>query len=234
MDKEVRTLVARLLANQHLPRQDKLVKKALTDEAFRQDLDRRLHSCGLKFLDNPYAANVTLVLERDLEQPVLGEQEEWLSNTMNIDRGAIALLMVLWALIILPKRQRQIERKELGDVEGQTEMFADAKPLETGRSVSAPVSRNALISDFGDKLGKATKIKMNLGTLARLGFIIQRQEEIYEGPLLDLVLDYNQLAGRILDGALSDLLGSRLSEVIAAKAARAAAEELEEEEPYDV
>lgn len=216
MDKDVRALVARLLARQHLPRQDRLVRKALTDEAFRQDLDSRLHACGLRLLDNPYAGHVTLALERDMEQSVLGEQDTWLSNTLNLDRGAIALLVVLWALIILPKRQRQIERRDLG--EEQVDMFADAKPLETGRSVSAPVSRKALIADFGDKLGKATKIKMNLGTLARLGFIIQRQEEIHEGPLLDLLLDYNQLAGRVLDGALHDLLGRHLSDVLPAPA----------------
>jgi len=216
MEKDVRILVAKLLANQHLPRQDKLVRKALTDELFRQELDSRLHACGLKFLDNPYAGHVALVLDRDMEQAVLGEQETWLSNTMNLDRSAIALLMVLWALIILPKRQRQIERKELGEAEEQGEMFADEKRLETGRSVSAPISRKALIADFGEKLGKATKIKMNLGALARLGFIIQRQEEIYEGPLLDLVLDYSQLAGRVLDGALSDLLGRHLGDVIPA------------------
>lgn len=214
MDKEVRTLVTRLLAHQHLPRQDKLVRKALTDEAFRQDLNIRLHACGLKLLDNPYAGHVTLALESDMEQSVLGENDTWLSNTLNLDRSAIALLMVLWALIILPKRQRQIERKALDDNQGQEEMFAEEKTLETGRSVSAPLSRNALIADFGDKLGKATKIKMNLGTLSRLGFIIQRQEEIYEGPLLDLVLDYNQLAGRVLEGALNDLLGKHLEDVL--------------------
>jgi hypothetical protein len=137
-----------------------------------------------------------------------------MSNTMNLDRGAVALLMVLWALIILPKRQRQIERKDLEEGQEQQEMFPDGRPLETGRSVSAPISRKALIADFGDKLGKATKIKMNLGALARLGFIIQRQEEIYEGPLLDLLLDYSQLSVRVLDGALHDVLGKHLSEVV--------------------
>ncbi|HOO49687.1 MAG TPA: hypothetical protein PLK94_00200 [Alphaproteobacteria bacterium] len=214
MDKEVRQLVAKLLAHQHLSRQDKLVKKALTDEIFRQDLDSRLQSCGLKFLDNPYAGHVALVLDQDMEQAVLGEQETWLSNTMNLDRSAVSLLMVIWALIILPKRQRQIERKELGEAQEQNELFADEKPIETGRGVSAPINRNALIADFGDKLGKTTKIKMNLGMLARLGFIMQRQDEIHEGPLLDLLLDYNQLAGRVLDGALHDLLGRHLREVL--------------------
>lgn len=214
MEQEVRLLVARLLARQYLPRQDKLVRKALTDEPFRQELESRLSACGLKFLDSPYAGHVTLALTSDMEQGVLGDQETWLSNTMNLDRSAIALLAVLWALIILPKRQRQIERKEWGENQEQTELFADEKPLETGRKVSAPVSRSALIADFGEKLGKATRIRMNLGTLARLGFIIQRQEEIHEGPLLDLLLDYQQLAGRVLDGALSDLLGRRLSDVL--------------------
>ncbi|WP_305043255.1 hypothetical protein [Geoalkalibacter sp.] len=226
MDKDVRALVARLLAHQSLPRQDRQVRKALTDEAFRQDLDSRLHACGLRLLDNPYAGHVTLALERDMEQGVLGEQDTWLSNTLNLDRSAIALLVVLWALIILPKRQRQIERRDLG--EEQADMFADEKPLETGRSVSAPISRNALIADFGDKLGKATKIKMNLGTLARLGFIIQRQEEIFEGPLLDLLLEYNQLAGRVLDGALHDLLGRHLADVLPAPVAE------DDEEEADV
>ncbi|MBJ6725000.1 hypothetical protein [Geomesophilobacter sediminis] len=228
MEKQIRELVARLLAHQHLPRQDRLVKKALTDEAFRQDLDARLHACGLKFLDNPYAGDVTLVLERDMEQGVLGEQETWMSNTMNLDRTAIALLMVLWSLIILPKRQRQVERKELGEAQDQSEMFALEKPLETGKLVSAPVNRNALIADFGDKLGKATKIKMNLGTLARLGFIVQRQDEIHEGPLLDLLLDYHQLAGRVIDGALSDLLGRHLADLKPAPEPDWDEEELEE------
>jgi hypothetical protein len=225
MDKEVRILVSKLLAQQSLPRRDKLVKKALTDEAFRQELDSRLYACGLAFMENPYAGHVALALNRDMEQPVMDDQEEWLSNTMNLDRSAIALLVVLWALIILPKRQRQIERRELGENQEQTEMFADEKPLETGRSVSAPVNRNALIADFGDRLGKSTKIKANLGTLTRLGFIVQRQEEIHEGPLLDLLFDYHQLAGRILDGALHDLLGRRLSEVIT----RPAPDEAEDE-----
>ncbi len=230
MDRDVRGLVSKLLAHQSLSRQDRLVKKALTDEAFRQELESRLHSCGLKFVENPYAGYVALALERDMEQPVMGDREEWLSNTMNLDRGTIALLVVLWALIVLPKRQRQIERREVGDNQGQSELFADEKPLETGRSVSAPVNRNALIADFGDRLGKATKVRANLGTLARLGFIIQRQEEIYEGPLLDLLFDYHQLAGRILDGALHDLLGRRLSEVL--PPSRPA--EQEEEEMADV
>ncbi len=209
METELRTLTARLMANQALRRDDALVVRALTDEAFRQELEQRLKMSGLKFLENPYCDHVCLVLDRDMEQPVMGSGDAWLSNTLGLGRDGIALLMVLWALIILPKRQRQIERKTVD--ENQDELFADEKPLETGSSVSAPVSRNALIADFGELLGRKTRIDGNLSLLARNGFIVRQREMIYEGPLLDLVLDYNQLAERVLGGALQDLLGRDLA-----------------------
>lgn len=212
-ESDVRVLIARLLAHQSLPREDMLVRRALTDEPFRQELDTRLAACGLELLDNPYARHVTLGLRRELEQPVFGGDEAYLSNNMGLDRSAIALLVVLWALIILPKRQHQVERQHRAENTAQRQMFAEQKPLERGETVSDSINRRTLIADFGDKLGKATRIKMNLGQLARLRFIVQRKEEIFEGPLLDLVIDYNTLAGRVLDGALTDLLGERLSDV---------------------
>lgn len=229
MEKDVRILAARLLAHQYLPRQDRLVRKALTEESFRLQLDVHLHGCGLKLIDNPYAEHVSLALERDMEQPVMGEKEGWLSNTLGLDRSALALLVVVWALIVLPKRQRQIERKQLGDDMAQAEMFAQDQPLPVGRCVSAPLNRNTLIADYGEKLGRATRIRMNLGTLARLGFIVQRQDEIHEGPLLDLLFDYTQLAGRVLDGALADLLGRHLGEILDARSS-----DDEEEDEADV
>jgi hypothetical protein len=45
--------------------------------------------------------------------------------------------------------------------------------------------------------------------LARLGFIQRRNKMIFEGPLLDLALDYGILAPRVLGGALEELLAQR-------------------------
>ncbi len=148
-----------------------------------------------------------------MDQAVFGHREVWMSDNLGLDKGALALLVVLWALIILPKRQRQIERQELHDNPDQMSMFKEERLLKQGREVSAPVSKKTLMADFGDKLGR-TKMNINLGVLSRLGFIVQRKEEVYEGPLLDLALDYNTLAGRILDGSLTDLLGKHLADVI--------------------
>ncbi|MGH9960448.1 MAG: hypothetical protein ACREBC_25560 [Pyrinomonadaceae bacterium] len=41
MDRDVQALIARLLAHRALPRDDLLAQRALTDEAFRQELDAR-------------------------------------------------------------------------------------------------------------------------------------------------------------------------------------------------
>ena len=46
----------------------------------------------------------------------------------------------------------------------------------------------------------------NLKLLERHGFITRRGEDIAEGPLLDLLIDYDLIAPRILDGALGDVL----------------------------
>ena len=46
---------------------------------------------------------------------------------------------------------------------------------------------------------------MNLGTLAKLGFIERRGDFILEGPLLDLMMDTDVLKERIINGALVDV-----------------------------
>ena len=60
MTDDAQILIAQLMTHQTLSRENKLVKRALTDEVFRLDIDTRLAACGLKFLDNVYADNVTI------------------------------------------------------------------------------------------------------------------------------------------------------------------------------
>ena len=69
-------------------------------------------ACGLHLLENPYAAHIAVGLKREMEDAVFGQQDNWLSNNMGLQRDGVALLVVLWALIILPKRERQVARHE--------------------------------------------------------------------------------------------------------------------------
>lgn len=203
MTEDAQHLIARLLAHQTLKREDKLVKRALADEIFRSEVDTRLKACGMKFIDNVYADYVTLALTRDSESKVFGTKEVWQNNNFGLARDGVALLVVLWSLIILPKRERQ-EAHQLAE-ENQNDMFGKDKPLPRAEDTSIGISYRALLADFGDKLGRKTRMDMNLGQLARLGFVERKGDLVLEGPLLDLMMDTDTLKDRIINGALSDI-----------------------------
>jgi hypothetical protein len=203
MTDPIASLIARLIAERWLPRDDIAVRELLTDAELRNDLDRRLASVGLRLLEHPYAANIAVCIARPQESAVFGSAKAWSSTNLQLDRDAIALLVVLWALLVLPKRQRQIARQQADRDQDQEQMFAELKPVPVGAEVVEPINERTLLADFGDKLGGKTRIQFNLGALARQGFILRRKERIHEGPMLDLALDYERIAGRVMDGALS-------------------------------
>jgi hypothetical protein len=203
MNDEAQILIAQLMTHQTLRRDNKLVKRALSDELFRADIDARLLACGLKLLDNVYADNVTLALVREVEPKIFGAREAWQNNNFGLARDGVALLVVLWALIILPKRERQEAHQHAEH--DQNDMFGKDKPLPRAEDSSIGISYKALLADFGDKLGKKTRMSMNLGQLRTLGFIEQRGDTIVEGPLLDLMMDTDTLKERIINGALADV-----------------------------
>lgn len=214
MEIELQTLVARLSSHRWLPRRDALVKRALTDELFRNALNDRLSACGLELVEHPYADNVALRIRKELEQPVFGGADLWLSNNLDLKRDQIALLVVVWAMLVLPKRQRQIERRNARSTDRQGEMFSVEKPVPSAAELNISVAEATLLADFGDRLGGKTRISIGLGVLSRHGFIDRRDGRIYEGPLLDLVLDYNRMARRVLDGTLADLFNTRLDDFV--------------------
>ena len=232
MDHELKTLTARLLAQRWLPREDRLVRRALVDDGFRTELDRRLAAIGLQLLDNPYAAHVGVALQAELAEPVFGGGREYAASNLGLTRDEVALLVVIWALIVLPKRERQLTRRELVD-DGQADLFNADKPMGHGEAVSGSLAEAALIADFGPRLGGKTKMRhFMLGKLARLGFIERRNGQISEGPLLDLALDYRIMAERIINGTLGEVLAAAGHPV--EQAVREAFDDDEDEDEDDI
>lgn len=215
MTDEAQTLIARLIAERWLARAEPLARRVLVDEAFREEVEQRLAACGLRLLDNPYATHIALGLAREGEEPVMGRGGQWLSSNLGLPRDCVALLVVLWALLILPKRERQVSRRDNTEVQ-QNDLFGLDKPIPTGADVEGSVQESALLADFGKQLGGKMRVNVNLGVLSRHGFIERRNNVIYEGPMLDLALDHSVLAPRILDGALAELLAVRASKTQAA------------------
>jgi len=212
MNDDSQILIARLLTHQSLRRDDKLVKRVLSDELFRAEVDARLLATGLKLLDNVYADHVTLALHRAIEPKIFGARDIWQNNNFGLSRDGVALLVVLWAQIILPKRERQETHQHADD--DQNDMFGVEKPLPRAEDTSIGIAYKALLADFGDKLGKKTRLDMNLGILAKLGFIERRGDVIVEGPLLDLMMDTDLLKERIINGALADVFKRSPAQII--------------------
>lgn len=198
------TLIAELLSRKYLARSHPRVKKALSDAELFAAIEQRLAQVGLRWVDNVYADHVSLTLLPAPLATVLGEAGLNANNNLDLPRDAVALLVVVWALIVLPKRERQASRVEPDAP--QDDMFAGSKPLPSARSVSPTISYKALLEDYGNQLGKRIRLDANLKLLERHGFIVRSQDDIKEGPLLDVLLDYDVLAPRILDGALADVL----------------------------
>ncbi len=197
--------IARLLAQRWLPKSDAEVRRLLIDESFRQDIEHRLAAAGLRLLDNPFAGHVAAGLAADSENAVFGRGDAWLSSNAGLNRDGVALLILLWALIILPKRERQLSRDATTD-EGQSDLFGNAQAAPLRDDAARGVPENVLLEDYGRLLGGKARLQFLLPVLSRLGFIERRNKVLHEGPLLDLAFDYAELAPRILDGALADVL----------------------------
>jgi len=201
-------LIAQLLAVRTLPRRHPLAQRAMLDIDFRAEVERRLAASGLRLLANPFAEHLAVALTFDAEQAVFGQDTHWINNNFGLAKDGIALLVLLWALIILPKRERQWSRQSQ-ETQDQPDMFGAAKPLSTATDNARGISEATLRADYASAAGGWTRISMNLGILSRLGFIERRNKIIYEGALLDLAFDYEQLAPRIINGALGDLLAGK-------------------------
>lgn len=200
-------LIARLLALRFLPREDAEIRRLLVDGSFREEVEQRLATCGMRLLAQPFAAYVGIALTRDTESAVFEQNDTWQASNIGLPKDAVALLVILWALIILPKRERQLAGEAAQ--EDQSEMFENVKLTPQAHEASRGIAENLLLEDYGRLLGGKARIQFTLPQLSRLGFIERRNKTIHEGPLLDLAFDYAEMAPRILQGALADLLKKR-------------------------
>jgi membrane protein YdbS with pleckstrin-like domain len=91
------------------------VKRALVDAELFAQVEQRLAQAGLRWIDNIYADHVSVALLPAAQAAVLGEHGLNASNSLELPRDAVALLVVVWALIVLPKRERQTSRSGAED-----------------------------------------------------------------------------------------------------------------------
>ena len=191
-------ICSRLMIRPYIPKAE--YKDLIINEELRRDVETRLRSVGLFLVDNFYSKYFAVRLADEIERDAT---LSWSAN-FNLEKPAIALLVVLWAKLVFPKRTAQERREQPGD---------NVRPLFPGQApvpeAEQSTSEAALRAELGRKCGGA-KMPIYLGQLKRLGFIeYARMDHITEGPLLDLLIDGPQMAIKIKNAALWDVLGRK-------------------------
>jgi hypothetical protein len=191
-------ICSRLMIRPYLPKGD--YKDLVVNEDLRREVETRLRSVGLILVDNYYSKFFAVRLADEVERD---SSLAWSTN-FPLEKPAVALLVVLWAKLVFPKRTAQERREQPG--ENVRELFPGQGPQP---EVEQWTSEAALRAELGKKCGGA-KLPIYLGQLRRLGFIeYTRLDRITEGPLLDLLIDGQQMAIKLKNSALWDVLGRR-------------------------
>lgn len=188
---------AHLLIQRWLPKRS--YRDLLIDDALRTSVERRLAGVGLALVDsytsNYFAVRLLPAVESDVRL-------DWATNA-RLQRGAVALLVILWTRLVLPRRVASDEarkaRLEAGDAGGEVKATREKLPTPT-------VARTALFAEFGHRFGK-TAFARYLGQLKAAGFVLEnRAGDLREGPLLDNLVDGVTMARKLRDSVLWDLL----------------------------
>lgn len=188
---------AHLLIHRWLPKRS--YRDLLIDDGLRTSVERRLAGVGLALVDS-YTSNYFAV--RLLPSVEADVRFDWATNA-RLQRGAVALLVILWTRLVLPRRVASDEarKRRLEAGEAGTEVKATREKLPT-----PTVARSALFAEFGHRFGK-TAFARYLGQLKAAGFVLEnRAGDLREGPLLDNLVDGVTMARKLRDSVLWDLL----------------------------
>lgn len=164
----------------------------------RAEVERRLGAVGLTLATSAYSEHVGLRLTGDVASHVMFGT----ASNLGLRADHCALLVILWARLVLQKRTASDERR----VPGQQPLL-ERERAEAARGYRPSVRLRTLAHEFGKELGSRRRIKGLVSRLAHLGFLSVRGEEITPGPLLELGVDGERMVGFIRRGVLAQILG---------------------------
>lgn len=197
MADEVTRICARLL------RWGTLLRSELADLDFpdvRRAVEARLGSVGLVLATSAYSEHVGLRLSPEVTDEGAFDS----ASNLGLRSDACALLVILWARLVLQKRTAQDSR----GLPGQNPLFAEDKAAAV-RDYTPQVRLAALAREFGKVLGSRSHIKALVTQLRRLRFLAGHGEVIEAGPLLELAIDGERMIAFIRRGVLAQLVEER-------------------------
>jgi hypothetical protein len=169
----------------------------------RKEVEQNLGKVGLVLATSAYSEHVGL----RLSPQVVAEASFDSASNLGLRSDALALLVIAWAKLVLPKRTVRDTR----EVPGQGFLLTDDR-TEAARSFVPQTRIPAIAREFGSILGGASHIRALVSSLRRLKFLGGRGDVIEPGPLLELGLDGDRLMSFIRREVLAKLLEDKKAE----------------------
>lgn len=193
MDEATR-ICALLLRHGTVPRAE---VPQLDHTAVREEVEERLGGVGLVLATSAYSTEVGT----RLSPTVTADPGFDAASNLGLKADACALLVILWARLVLQKRTAA-ERRESP---GQQALLEDDR-CEQARAFQPALRFETLVREFGPVLGSRSHIQRLVTTLRRLGFVAGRGELLEAGPLLELGIDGERMIAFIRRGVLREAL----------------------------
>jgi hypothetical protein len=166
----------------------------------RRDVERRLQAVGLVLATSAYSDHVGIRLSSEVTADAAFDA----ASNLGLRSDACALLVILWARLVLQKRAVADTR----ELPGQGEMFTGERTA-AARGFRPSVRLEALVREFRAVLGGRSRIQSLVTQLRRLQFLAGHGEVIEAGPLLELGIDGERMIGFIRREVLAKLLAER-------------------------
>lgn len=166
----------------------------------RRDVERRLQAVGLLLATSAYSEHVGIRLSSE----VTADSAFDAASNLGLRSDACALLVILWARLVLQKRTAADTR----ELPGQGEIFTGERAA-AARGFRPSVRLEALVREFRAILGGRSRIQSLVTQLRRLQFLAGHGEIIEAGPLLELGIDGERMVGFIRREVLAKLLAER-------------------------
>jgi hypothetical protein len=173
---------------------------ALDHPDVRSEVERRLAGVGLTLATSAYSEHVGIRLAPE----VIGDRAFDAATNLGLKSDACALVVILWARLVLQKRTAQSSR----DTPGQSELLAEHR-ADAAKQFTPSVRLPALVHEFGHVLGSETHVRSLLTQLRKLGFAAGRGDVVEAGPLLELGVDGDRMVSFIRREVLAKLLEER-------------------------
>lgn len=192
-------LCARLLREGAVERRE---LQGLDFPEVRAEVERRLGDVGLTLATSAYSEHVGLRLSPN----VTADQAFDSASNLGLKADHCALLVVLWARLVLQKRTAADTR----EMPGQIHLLPQDR-LKAAREFQPQLRFETLVREFGPAIGSRDHLRRLVSSLRRLRFLGGRGDIIEAGPLLELGIDGEKMIGFIRRRVLADLLAKQTS-----------------------